>query len=53
MPGKSPSTNPSDIIPRLHALAVAAEFCTHVVRVELVGPCCRAVLGAQNTVSVS
>jgi hypothetical protein len=51
MPGKSPSTNPSDIIPRLHALAVAAEFCTHVVRVELVGPCCRAVLGAQNTAS--
>jgi hypothetical protein len=29
---------------------VAEPFCTHVVRVELVGPCCRAVLGAQQTV---
>jgi hypothetical protein len=29
---------------------VVEPFCMHVVRVELVGPCCRAVLAAQQTV---
>jgi hypothetical protein len=38
-------------LPISEPVPVVEPFCTHVVRVELVGPCCRAVLGAQQTTS--
>jgi hypothetical protein len=36
-------------LPTLEPVPVAEPFVTHVVRVELVGPCCRAVLAVQQT----
>jgi hypothetical protein len=36
-------------LPISEPVPVIEPFCTQVVRVELLGPCCRAVLGAQNT----